>query len=109
MPEEGVIDTRSDIEKLKSQYKSKTQEELDRILFTHTLDYESLNEELESTIDISTNKEYFGIQEGSILGERLTELGYKMESSDWTNKYANIGSFKNVKIKDLLAFRKMML
>ena len=106
LPTEQVIDTRSEIQKLKDSYTSITQESLERNFFTHTLDTQRLNKELESTIDIFTGKEYLSMQEGSVLGETLKDLGYEIEASDWRDEYGNVGLFKNVKIKDLLAFRK---
>lgn len=50
LPSEQVIDTRSEIKKLKDSYRSITQENLERKFFTHTLDTQRLNASLQRTI-----------------------------------------------------------
>ena len=50
LPPEQVIDTKSEIKKLKDSYKSITQENLERKFFTHTLDTQRLNKSLQRTI-----------------------------------------------------------
>ena len=67
----------------------------------HNVENREFNNAIASEkFDIKVDKNSF--QEGSPLGERLADLGYKTSGGDWKQEYDDTGIFKDVSMEDLM-------
>lgn len=87
--------------KIKKQYQNFNREALEKEFMVWGDEKADLEKKLNKVVPVKTHKLF--LQEGSVLGAALEDLGYKAreQGASWENDQNNIGTY-DVKIKDLL-------